>query len=101
MMKFLHALTIFATVGLALARDFFVKLGFVADYPTIGAIGLAITTFLVFRGILPILGVGILSAMFMLPDETLASYHLDHDILLAAAMLIVLYPWIAKMVRDG
>lgn len=99
-MKFLHALTLFATVGLALAREFFLKLGIHADYPTIGAIGLGITTLLIFRGIFPILGVAILCAMISLPVDMLAAAHLDQDILLAAAMTIILFPWLQRIIKD-
>lgn len=100
-MKFLHALTLFATVGLALAREFFLKLGIQADYTVIGALGLGLTTLLVFRGVLPVLGVAILSALVVFNTEYLAGYHLDQDILLAAALLIILYPWIKKLVKDA
>jgi hypothetical protein len=96
-MKFLHAVTLFATVGLALARDFFVALGVQATYPMIGALGLAVSTLLIFRGLLPIFAIAILLLMFALPVEVLATYSLDHDLLLATALTIVAYPWIRKI----
>jgi hypothetical protein len=100
-MKFLHALTLFATVGLALAREFFLKLGIQADYAVIGAIGLGLTTLLIFRGILPIVGVVILSVLVTFTPDLLAQYHLDEDMMLAAALVIILFPWIKKLVKDA
>ena len=100
-MKFLHALTLFATVGLALAREFFVKLGIEADYTVIGAFGLGLTTLLIFRGVLPILGVCLLTLLLAVPPEALSTYHLDKDMMLAAALLIILFPWVQKLVKDA
>ena len=100
-MKILHALTLFATVSLALAKEFFVGLGIHADYATIGALGLAFTTLLVFRSIFAILAVVILTAMVVFSPDMLVQYHLDRDVLLAAALTIILFPWINRMVRDN
>jgi len=99
-MKFLHALILFATIGLALAREFLLELGVQADYAGIGALGLAFTTLLSFRGLLPIIGVGILCIIISFRPDLLASYHLDKDMMLAAALVIILLPWIKKMVSD-
>ncbi|MEY4640579.1 MAG: hypothetical protein RLZZ227_573 [Pseudomonadota bacterium] len=96
-MKFLHAVTLFATLGLALARDFFHTLGIHASYPVIGAFGLAMTTLLIFRGILPIIAVLILLAMVAMPDEALVELNLSHDLLLAAVLTIIVYPWIRRI----
>jgi hypothetical protein len=95
-MKLLHALTLFATLGLALARDFFEQLGFHADLPVIGALGLAMTTLLIFRGLVPLLAVTILLVLVRMP-EILTQYNLDPDVLLASAMCIVLYPWLKRI----
>ena len=46
-MKLLHAITLFATLGLALAKDFFQTLGIEATYPVIGALPF-IVAFLVY-----------------------------------------------------
>ena len=100
-MKFLHALTIFATVGLALAREFFLKFGIHADYSTIGAIGLGITTLLIFRSILSVLGVALLCVLISLSPEMLESVRLDRDMLLAAVIIVILSPWIYKIIKDS
>jgi hypothetical protein len=96
-MKFLHAITLFATLGLALARDFFLTLGIDATYPVIGAFGLAMTTLLIFRGILPLIAVAILLLMVTLPAERLQELNLSHDLLLAAVLTIIVYPWIRRI----
>lgn len=99
-MKLLHAVTLFATLGLALAKDFFVALGIEATYPVIGAFGLAVTTLLIFRGIFPIIAVAILLLMVSMPTEVLQQYSLSHDLLLAAVLLIVVYPWIRRIAQS-
>ncbi len=99
-MKFLHAVTLFATLGLALAKDFFLALGIEATYPVIGAFGLAVTTMLIFRGLLPMIAVAILLVMVALPTEALQQYHLSHDLLLAAVLTIIMYPWIRRIAQS-
>lgn len=99
-MKLLHAVTLFATLGLALAKDFFLALGIEATYPVIGAFGLAITTLLIFRGLLSLIAVAILLVMVAFPAELLQQYHLSHDVLLAAVLTIVVYPWIRRIAVD-
>ncbi|MES2604718.1 MAG: hypothetical protein V4603_07250, partial [Pseudomonadota bacterium] len=83
-MKFLHAATLFFTLGLALAKEFFTQLGFHADYATIGLLGLALTTLLIFRGLLPILAVAILAVLVSQSDSTLTMMHMDRQILQAS-----------------
>lgn len=99
-MKLLHVLTLFATIGLALARDFFASLGFEASYPMIGAFGLTVATLMIFRSAVVVVAVALLAVMVTLPEARLQEYGLDHDILLAAVLLIVVYPWIRKMAAE-
>lgn len=99
-MKLLHALTVFATLGLALARDFFVTLGIEATYPVIGALGLAVTTMLIFRGLVPLIAIGILLLLMWLPPPMLQQYNLSHDLLLAIALTVVAYPWIRRIAHS-
>jgi uncharacterized membrane protein YgdD (TMEM256/DUF423 family) len=100
-MKLLHALALFATVSLALAKEFFEGLGIRADYPVIGALGLAITTLLIFRSLFAVLGVVLLTGLVVFSPDLLVQYHLDRDVLLAAALTIILFPWISRMVREN
>jgi hypothetical protein len=99
-MKLLHVVTLFATLGLALAKDFFQALGVHATYPVIGALGLAVTTLLIFRGLVPLIAVGILVVMISLPIEVLQQYSLSHDLLLAIVLTIIAYPWIRRVAYD-
>ncbi len=100
MMKFLQALIIFATIGLAFAHDFLVSLGIEASYTTIAALGLALTTLLAFRGLVAVIAVLILTLLVTVPEDSLAAYSLDHDVLRAVAIVIMLYPWIKKIASD-
>ena len=100
-MKFLHAVTVFFTIGLALAREFFGQLGFHADYTTIGLLGLALTTLLIFRGLMPILAVAVLTALISMPDALLVEWSLDRQLLQAAAISITLFPWIRRFLIDA
>jgi hypothetical protein len=100
MMKLLQALIIFGTIGLAFARDFLLSLGVEASYTTIVALGLALTTLLAFRGIFPIIAVLILTALVAIPQSELVAYSLDHDMLRALAIVIMLYPLIRKLATD-
>lgn len=100
-MKFLHAATVFFTIGLALAKEFFSQIGLHADYVTIGLLGLALTTLLIFRGIFPLLAVAILTALISLPDATLLDMHLDRQLMQAAAITVVMFPWIRRFLIDA
>src|SRR5688500_15291019 len=100
MMKLLQALIIFVTIGLAFARDFLVNLAIEASYTTIVAVGVALTTVLAFRGIFAVIAVLILTALVTIPQSELAAYSLDHDMLRALAIVIMLYPWIKKIATD-
>ena len=99
-MKLLHAIALFATLGLALAKDFFQTLGIEATYPVIGALGLAVTTLLIFRGLVPLLAVGILLLMVSMPGDLLQQYNLSHDMVLAIVLTIVAYPWIRRIAHS-
>ena len=100
-MKFLHAATLFSTLGLALAKEFFTQIGFHADYMTIGVLGLALTTLLIFRGLLPVLAVAMLVILISQTDATLTMLHLDRQILQASALVVVLFPWIKRFLIDA
>jgi hypothetical protein len=97
MMKFLQAVIVFGTIGLAFARDFLLNLGIDASYTTIVALGLALTTLLAFRGIFSIIAVLILTALVTIPQQQLLAYRIDHDALRALAIVIMIYPWIKKI----
>jgi len=101
MMKFLQSLIIFATIGLAFARNFLLSIGIEASYTTIVVLGLALATMLTFRGIFPIIAVLILTALVTVPGSALAAWNLDHDVLRALAIVIMLFPWIRKLAEGN
>src|SRR5690349_11510398 len=101
MMKLLQALIIFGTVGLAFARDFLQSLGIEASYTTIAALGVALTTLLVFRGVMSVIAVVILTFLVTVPVEQLQAYSLDPDALRALAIVVMIYPWIKKIASDN
>lgn len=100
-MKFLHAATIFFTIGLALAKEFFEQIGLHADYATIGLLGIAMTTMLIFRGLVPLLAVAILCVMIGMPDVSFFDIHIDRQVMQAAAITVVLFPWIRRFLIDA
>ena len=100
-MKILHIATVFFTIGLALAREFFNQIGFHADYATIGLLGLAMTTLLIFRGFMPLLAGALLVILISQTDATLSVLHVDRQLLEAAALTIVLFPWVRRFLIDA
>lgn len=100
-MKYLQYLILLGTVGLALAREFLLELGMQADYTLIAALGLSLTTLLVLRGFLPVVSVVILCVLILFRAEALAAYGIDKDMMLSAALVILLYPWIRKLVAPS
>ena len=49
MWKVMQAIALFATAGLVFAKDFFARAGIDADSPVVIAVGLGITTMLMYR----------------------------------------------------
>jgi hypothetical protein len=100
MWKILQAIALFATAGLIYAKDFFRTLGINADSPLIIAVGLGITTMLMYRSTVSLLAMGLFGLLINLPEETLAYYSLDRDLLLAGAITTLILPWIHKMAQS-
>ena len=100
MWKLLQALALFITAGLVYAKDVFQVFGINADSPLIVAAGLGITTMLMYRSAVSLLAMVLFGLMINLPDETLAYYSLDRDILLAAGITTLILPWIHKMAQS-
>ncbi len=67
---------------------------------TIG-LALALTTLLIFRGLIPLLAVAILATLISVPDVALLGMHLDRQIMQAAAITVVLFPWIRRFLIDA
>jgi hypothetical protein len=100
MWKILQAIALFATAGLIYAKDFFQTLGINAESPIIIAVGLGITTMLMYRSTVSLLAMGLFGLLINLPEETLSYYSLDRDVLLAGAITTLILPWIHKMAQS-
>lgn len=100
MWKILQAIALFATAGLVFAKDFFARFGINADSPLVIAIGLGITTMLMYRTWVSLLVMVLFGIMISLPETTLDTYNLDRDLLLAAAICTLLLPWIQRIAKS-
>lgn len=98
MWKILQAIVLFATAGILFASQFFEQTGLPREPLLIVAIGLGITTMLMYRSLVSLLAMGAFALMIHLPDATLAAYHLDRQVLLAAAIALLCLPWIQRFV---
>lgn len=97
MWKVLQALALFATAGLVFAKDFFANFGIDANSPLVIAVGLGITTMLMYRTAASLLVMVLFGIMISLPDALLDEYNLDRDMLLAFAIATLILPWIQRL----
>jgi hypothetical protein len=97
MWKVTQALALFATAGLVFARDFFSTLGINAESPLIIAVGLGITTMLMFRSTVSLLVMILFGLLINLPETMLANYNLSRDVLLSLAITTLFLPWIQRL----
>jgi hypothetical protein len=100
MWKVMQAIALFATAGLVFAKDFFARIGIDADSPLVVAVGLGITTMLMYRTKVSLLVMVLFGILISLPDATLEIYQLDRDILLAVAITTLLLPWIQRLAKS-
>lgn len=100
MWKALQAIAIFATIGLVLAKDVFNAIHLEVDTLLIIAVGLGITTMLINRSLLSLLVMVLLTILIKLPADFLALYNLDRSLLQAAAIALLVLPWIKSSARS-
>ncbi len=96
MWKVLQAIALFATAGLVFAKGFFADFGIDANSPLVIAVGLGITTMLMYRTAVSLLVMVLFAIVISLPEATLAAYRLDRDIVLAFAITTLFLPWIQR-----
>jgi hypothetical protein len=96
MWKVMQAIVLFATAGVLFASQFFEQTGLPRNPLLIVAIGLGITTMLMYRSLVSLLAMVAFGLLIRLPDVTLAAYHLDRQVLLAAAIALLCLPWIQR-----
>lgn len=97
MWKILQAIALFATAGLVFAKDLFDTIGIDAESPIIVAVGLGVTTMLMYRSTVSLLVMILFLILINLPAELLADYNLDRDMLLAAAIATLFLPWLQRL----
>jgi hypothetical protein len=100
MWKVMQAIALFATAGLVFAKESFASLGINANSPLVIAVGLGITTMLMFRNWVSLLVMLLFGILINLPEATLAAYNLDRDILLSVAITTLLLPWIQRLAKS-
>ena len=98
MWKVFQALALFATAGLVFAKDLFATFGVDANSPLVIAVGLGITTILMYRTAVSLLVMVLFGIMISLPDAVLKDYNLDRDMLLAFAIATLCLPWIQRLI---
>ncbi|HHX82708.1 MAG TPA: hypothetical protein GX696_06990 [Pseudomonadaceae bacterium] len=100
MWKVLQAVAIFATIGVVLAKDVFNAIHLEVDTLLIIAVGLGITTMLINRSLLSLLVMALLIILIKLPADILTLYNLDRTVLQAAAIALLVLPWIKSSSRS-
>ena len=101
MWKVLQAVALFATAGVVFAKDVFNAIRLDIETPVIIAVGLGITTMLINRSILSVVVMVVLVGLIKLPPETLVEYNLDRSVLQAAAISLLVLPWIHNAVNKS
>ena len=96
MWKILQAIVLFATAGFLLVNQLFDTLGFKPDPLLVIAVGLGITTMLMYRSLVSLLAMIGFALLIRLPDATLAAWHLDRQMLLAGAIALLCLPWLQR-----
>jgi len=91
--KILQVLSIIITLAVVSSRDYFYGMGFRDDYPTIIGIGVATVIFVLQRGLLPLAGIVVMVYSITMEDSTLINYKIDHEMLVAAGMMVAGYAW--------
>lgn len=98
MWKLMQAIVLFVTAGIVIARRFTDTLGFTDNPLLVVATGLGITTMLMYRSLVSLLVMVLFGMLISLPEQTLANYGLDSDMLLAFAIAALCLPWIQRLV---
>jgi len=100
MWKILQAIVLFVTAGFVFAKDALARIGFDNNTVLIIALGLGITTMLMYRSMVSILVMILFALLIRLPDVLLDSYGLDRDILMVCAISTLCLPWLHKLASN-
>jgi len=92
----LLSLLVFLTIGLTLSATLLDQFGIDRSYLFIGLGALVITGLVAFRGAILIVIILVLSLAINMPEEMLAEYYLDRDILIVVTLLMIVFPLIYR-----
>jgi len=92
----LLSLLVFLTIGVTLSATLLDQFGIDRSYLLIGLGALVITGLVAFRGAILIVIILILSLAINMPEEMLAEYYLDRDILIVVTLLMIVFPLIYR-----
>jgi hypothetical protein len=96
MKMILVAIVVFLTVGISLSVIMLDEFGVERNYVFIGLAALVITALVAFRGAALIVIILMLSLAINMPEEMLAQYYLDRDILMVVVIMMVIFPLIYR-----
>jgi len=92
----LLSLLVFLTIGVTLSATLLDQFGMDRSYLFIGLGALMITGLVAFRGAILIVIILVLSLAINMPEEMLAEYYLDRDILIVVTLLMIVFPLIYR-----
>ena len=92
----LLSLLVFLTIGVTLSASLLDQFGIDRSYLFIGLGALVITGLVAFRGAILIVIILVLSLAINMPEEMLAEYYLDRDILIVVTLLMIVFPLIYR-----
>ncbi len=92
----LLSLLVFLTIGVTLSATLLDQFGIDRSYLFIGLGALVITGLVAFRGAILIVIILVLSLAINMPEEMLAEYYLDRDILIVVTLLMIVFPLIYR-----
>jgi len=92
----LLSLLVFLTIGATLSATLLDQFGIDRSYLFIGLGALVITGLVAFRGAILIVIILVLSLAINMPEEMLAEYYLDRDILIVVTLLMIVFPLIYR-----
>ena len=97
----LYGLIIFMTLGVTLSQTILERVGMETDYLLTALGAIVVTGLLVYRGLLLIIIVLLMSLAVNLPDDFLLQYSIDKDILMVMLMLMVIFPIGARSAKKN
>ena len=84
------------SIGVTLSVSLLDQFGIEKNYLLVGLGAFVITGLVAFRGMALIVIILFMSLAINMPEEVLAQYYLDKDILIAAIILMVIFPLVYR-----